>query len=135
MIKEFKEFVAKGNVVDLAVAVILGAAFGLIVKSFTDDILGGILGAIGGKPDFSSLTLTVGNGTIKYGSFLTTLLNFLIVALALFVVVKAINRMQQLRKSREEEEEQKETELELLAQIRDALVLQTAGTLDPKLEP
>ena len=135
MIKEFKEFVAKGNVVDLAVAVILGAAFGLIVKSFTDDILGGILAAVGGKPTFNDLVIHVGEGTIRYGSFLTTVINFLIVALALFVVVKAINRMQQLRKSQEEEEAQKETELELLAQIRDALVLQTAGTLDPKLEP
>lgn len=122
MIKEFKEFIAKGNVVDLAVAVILGAAFGVIVKSFTDDILGGILGAIGGKPNYSDLTLAVGNGAIRYGSFLTAVLNFLIVALTLFVVVKAINRLQQLRKSQEDDQAQKETELELLTQIRDALV-------------
>lgn len=134
MIKEFKDFISKGNVVDLAVAVIIGAAFGLIVKSFTDDILGGILGAIGGKPDFSSLTLTVGSGTIKYGSFLTTIINFLIVALALFVVIRVINRMQAMQKSKEEEEDLKETELELLSQIRDALVLQTTGTLDPTPE-
>jgi large conductance mechanosensitive channel len=135
MIKEFKEFIAKGNVVDLAVAVILGAAFGLIVKSFTDDILGGILAALGGKPNFSDLTFAVGNGVVRYGSFLTAVINFLIVALALFVVVKAINRMQKLRKSQEEQEARAETEVELLAQIRDALVLQTTGTVNPRLDP
>lgn len=137
MIKEFKEFITKGNVVDLAVAVIIGAAFAAIVTSFTNDILGGILGAVGGKPNYNDLVLNVGSGTIKYGSFLTAIVNFLIVALALFVVVKAMNRMQQMRKTAEEAEEQKETELELLAQIRDAVVLQAGGAIDagPHAQP
>jgi large conductance mechanosensitive channel len=130
MFKEFKEFVSKGNVIDLAVAVVIGAAFAVIVKSFTDDILGQLLAALGGKPDFTSLTLTLRNVTVKgvetpvelrYGAFITAIINFLIVGFALFLVVKAANRMQTLRKKEEESEEAVATELELLTEIRDLL--------------
>lgn len=93
MIDEFKAFIAKGNVLDLAVAVILGAAFGAVVASFTNDILLQIIAAIFGQPDFSSLTFNIGNGVIKYGSFINTLINFFFVALALFMVIKAYNNM------------------------------------------
>ncbi len=128
MVKEFKEFISKGNVVDLAVAVIIGAAFGAIVKSFTEDVLNGVLGAVGGKPDFTQLTLSIGKGEIRYGSFLTAVINFFIIALALFVVVKVINRMQQLALRKAEEADTKETEIDLLTQIRDALVPANATT-------
>ena len=136
MIKEFKEFISKGNVIDLAVAVVIGAAFAVIVKSFTDDILGQLLAAIGGKPDFTSLTLTLRNVTVKgvetpvelrYGAFITAVINFLIVGFALFLVVKAANRMQTLRKKEEESEEAVATELELLTEIRDLLAA-SSGT-------
>jgi large conductance mechanosensitive channel len=93
MIEEFKAFISRGNVLELAVAVILGAAFGAVVASFTKDILMQIVAAIFGQPDFSSLTFTLGNGVIAYGSFINTIINFLIVAFALFLVIKAYNRM------------------------------------------
>jgi large conductance mechanosensitive channel len=120
--KEFKEFISQGNVIGLAVAVVLGGAFGLVVASFTNDILMQLIAAIGGKPDFSALRFTLNGAEIRYGNFLTVVVSFLIVALALFIVVKGINRLQGLR--RKEEAAQKapqETEVELLRQIRDAL--------------
>lgn len=121
LVSEFKDFIAKGNVVDLAVAVVLGAAFKAVVDSFVNNIINGLLGALFGKPNFDALTLTIGNGTIEYGKFLTQLLNFLIIGLALFVVVKTYNTLTHLR-SKEEVEEDEATELELLKEIRDALV-------------
>jgi large conductance mechanosensitive channel len=93
MINEFKAFINRGNVLDLAVAVIMGAAFGAVIASFVYDILMQIVAAIFGKPDFSSLTFTIGSGIIKYGSFLNAVINFLIVAFAIFLVIKAYNRM------------------------------------------
>lgn len=92
MWKEFKEFIAKGNVLDLSVAVLLGAAFGALVKSFTEDILTPIIGLFG-NVDFSGLAITIGNANIKYGLFINALVNFLIVAGILFLIVKAYNRM------------------------------------------
>ncbi len=133
MFREFKEFISKGNVIDLAVAVVIGAAFAVILKSFTDDILGQLIAAVGGKPDFSSLTLTLRTVTdaktgvetpvlLRYGSFITAIINFLIVGFALFLVVKAANRMQTMRTKEAEAEEAVATELDLLTEIRDALV-------------
>ncbi len=121
MIKEFKEFIMRGNVIDLAVAVIIGAAFTAVVNSFANDILMQIVAAVFGKPDFSDLTFDLGEAVIRYGAFITVLINFLIVAAVVFLVVKGINRLQNLR-TKEEEEELEETEVELLAQIRDSLV-------------
>lgn len=125
MIKEFKEFISRGNVVDLAVAVVVGAAFTAIVTSFVNNIVGGALGIIGGKPNFDdSLILTVNNAQIRFGAFLTSVVNFLIIALVMFLVVKLINTMQRNRKADDGEDE---TEVELLTQIRDALVGATPG--------
>lgn len=123
MLKEFKEFINRGNVVDLAVAVIIGGAFALVIKSFTDDILGGVIAAVGGQPDMTqAFVLTIGDGKVRFGSFLTALINFLIVAFAMFLVVKLINTMQDLRAEKEAEEAAVEaTELELLTEIRDLL--------------
>jgi large conductance mechanosensitive channel len=123
--KEFKEFISQGNVIGLAVAVVLGGAFGLVVASFTNDILMQLIAAIGGKPDFSDLSFTLNGAEIRYGNFLTVVVSFLIVALALFIVVKGLNRLQGLRRKKEDAvqkaEAPQETEVDLLRQIRDAL--------------
>ena len=128
MIKEFKEFIARGNVIDLAVAVVIGAAFGVVVKGFTENILTPIIGIVGGKPDFDKAYIWTVNGSdIKFGAFLTTALNFLIVAFALFLVVKAVNKMTTFRRTSEVAEdivETQVTEIEVLTQIRDLLVAQ-----------
>jgi large conductance mechanosensitive channel len=121
MLKEFKDFIMRGNVVDLAVAVIVGAAFTAVVNSFANDILMQIVAAVFGKPDFNDLTFELGDAIIRYGAFITVLINFLIVAFVVFLVVKGINKLQNLR-TKEEEEELEQTEVELLVQIRDALV-------------
>jgi large conductance mechanosensitive channel len=121
VIKEFREFISRGNVVDLAVAVVIGGAFGLVVTSFTNDILMQIIAAVVGEPDFSALTFTVNDSVIRYGAFLTALVNFLIIAFALFLVVKAINAAQNLATRNKLEEEPAATEIDLLTEIRDEL--------------
>jgi large conductance mechanosensitive channel len=120
MIKEFKEFITRGNVVDLAVAVVIGGAFTLVVNSFVKDILMQIIGAIGGKPDFTALSFKLNGTPILYGNFLTVLINFLIVALAIFIVIKAVNTMSKLRKPSTVDVAEA-TEIDLLTEIRDAL--------------
>lgn len=120
-VAEFKEFISQGNVVDLAVAVVIGAAFAAIVKSFVDDVLMQVIAAIGGQPDFSSLTLTIGKGTIRYGSFINAVIGFLIIAFSIFLVVKGINKMRELRKKEVEAGEAEPTELDVLEEIRDLL--------------
>jgi large conductance mechanosensitive channel len=129
MLKEFKDFISRGNVVDLAVAVVVGAAFTLVVNSFVNDVLLQIVAAIVGKPNFNQLSFTVHNAIIHYGSFITAVVNFLLVALAVFLVVKALNTVQNLR-SKEEIEEAELTEVELLTEIRDALVGRGSGSPD-----
>jgi large conductance mechanosensitive channel len=128
VLKGFRDFLMRGNVVDLAVAVVVGAAFALIVSSFTNDILMPIIGIIGGQPKFDYF-LTIRGSEIKWGNFITVVINFLIVAFAVFLVVKGINKMQGMRKLKEGEAEEVElTELDLLTEIRDLLVAQNAGT-------
>ena len=124
IINEFKDFINRGNVIDLAVAVVIGAAFGAVITSFTNDIFGGVLGAIGGQPSVGDLSFTIGQGEIRWGAFLDAVINFLIVAFALFLVIKGINAAQNLakRNASEEEAAEEQTELELLREIRDALV-------------
>ena len=118
MLQEFKAFIARGNVLDLAVAVILGAAFGLVVTSFTNDILMAIIGAVFGEPNFNSLTLDIGDGIIRYGAFLTALVNFALIAFALFMVVKAIATLQRPAPG---ETPAPSDEALLLSEIRDLL--------------
>jgi large conductance mechanosensitive channel len=91
MIKEFKEFIMRGNVIDLAVAFIMGTAFGAVVASLVKDIIMPLVAAIFGKPDFSALAFTVGSSSITYGAFLNAVVNFLIVAVAMFMIIKAMN--------------------------------------------
>ncbi len=98
MVKGFKEFILRGNVVDLAVGIVVGAAFGAVVTSFVNDVLMAFIGAVVGKPSFNDLTLTIGDGVIYYGRFLTALVNFLLIALAVyFVVVLPMNKLAERR--------------------------------------
>lgn len=92
MFKEFRDFALKGNLVELAVAFVLGVAFAAVVTSLVNDIIMQLVAAIIGKPDFSDLTFSIGDGVIRYGSFLTALITFLIIAWVLFLVVKAVQR-------------------------------------------
>jgi len=93
VLQEFKSFAMKGNVVDLAVGVIIGAAFGKIVSSLVEDVVMPIVGTLIGGVNFSGLATTVGSATLKYGKFLQSCLDFLIIAWAIFVAVKLINRL------------------------------------------
>jgi large conductance mechanosensitive channel len=94
MLKGFRDFILRGNVVDLAVAVIIGAAFGAIVNSLVTNIINPLIAAIVSKPDFSFLTLTVHGGVIKYGDFLNSLISFLIIAATIyFLVVLPVNTL------------------------------------------
>ena len=94
MFDGFRKFIMRGNVIDLAVAVVIGAAFTLVINSLVADIINPILAAIVGKPDFSDLTITVRDATITYGNFITAVINFLLVAGAIyFLVVKPMNMM------------------------------------------
>ena len=92
MLSEFKKFALRGNVVELAVAVILGLAFNAVIQSLVDDVLMNIIAAAVGEPDFSELTFQLGDAEIRYGEFITAVVNFILIALALFLVVKAMNR-------------------------------------------
>jgi len=93
MLQEFKSFAMKGNVVDLAVGVIIGAAFGKIVASLVEDVVMPLIGTLMGGVNFSGLAFAVGSASLKYGKFLQTCLDFLIIAAAIFLAVKLINRM------------------------------------------
>ncbi|MBO6724775.1 MAG: large conductance mechanosensitive channel protein MscL [Rhizobiaceae bacterium] len=138
MLKEFREFIAKGNVMDLAVGVIIGGAFALIVKSLTDDIIMPIVGAIFGGLDFSNYFIALSDGVtansleeareqgavLAYGNFITVALNFVILAWIIFMMVKAVNN---IRRSMEEEKKEDPVQaappadIKLLTEIRDLL--------------
>ena len=119
MLKEFKEFIMEGDLVTIAVGLILALAFADVVKAFTEHIINPIIGAIFGKPNFDSLKLGIGDADITYGSFLTVLISFLIVGFVLFLVVKAYNAA----KARFEKPAEDDTaeEIVLLREIRDSL--------------
>ncbi len=127
--KEFKEFISRGNVVDLAVGVIMGAAFGKIVSSFVADMVMPPIGLVMGRVNFTDLKLVLGGSpdptkppvTINYGNFLQTTLDFLIVALAVFLMVQAINRLKRKQAAAPEPEHIPTPEEKLLTEIRDLL--------------
>lgn len=123
MLKEFKKFISKGNVVDLAVGVIIGGAFGKIVSSLVNDILMPIIGILIGGIDFSSLSIKVGSAKITYGMFIQNIIDFLIIAFCVFIFVKIVNKISNLAKKEEKAEEEKitETELSVLKEIREEL--------------
>jgi large conductance mechanosensitive channel len=120
MLQDLKQFLLRGNVVDLAVAVIIGAAFTLVVNSFVDDVLMALIGAFVGEPNFNDLTLGIGDGVIFYGRFLTTVVNFAIVGMVLFLVVRALQSLLAQR-AREPEPEAVPDDVRLLTEIRDEL--------------
>ena len=99
-IGEFKEFISRGNVMDMAVGVIIGGAFGAIVTSLVEDVITPIIGMIGGSQDFSSLKI----GPIMIGNFINAILNFLIIALVIFMVIKALNKANELKNGPKAEE-------------------------------
>ena len=136
MLKEFKEFAMKGNMLDMAVGIILGAAFGTIVKSLVSDIFMPIIGYISGGIDFSNVFITLGDGefstlkaaqdagaaTINIGLFVNAVISFLIVAWILFIVVKAMNAARkQLEEEKEKASETPAEDILLLSEIRDIL--------------
>ena len=102
-VSEFKEFIARGNVMDMAVGVVIGGAFSAIVTSLVDDVIGPLIGMICGGIDFSSLSITVGSASIMIGNFIQAIINFLIVALVIFSVIKAFNKANDKFKKPEEE--------------------------------
>jgi large conductance mechanosensitive channel len=95
MLKEFRDFVMRGNVLDLAVAVVIGAAFTAIVTSLVNDIIMPLIGVITGGIDFSGLAIKVGDAAIGYGKFIQAIVNFLLVALVIFLVIRSINKLQE----------------------------------------
>ena len=123
MFREFRDFLMRGNVVDLAVAVVIGAAFGAVITSFTTDILTPLLGLIG-VPDFSTLSVTAGKATINYGLFLNALVSFILIAAAIFFfVVKPMNVLAARRAAGQEPEAEPAptVDQQLLMEIRDLL--------------
>ena len=123
MLKGFRDFVMRGNVIDLAIAVIIGAAFGAVVTAFSTDFVGGLLGALGGTPDFGDAGVTVNGSKIVYGSTITALVNFFIVAAVIyFVVVIPMNTMMaRLRRDADAATPAPSDEARLLTEIRDLL--------------
>jgi large conductance mechanosensitive channel len=124
MIKEFREFIMRGNVMDLAVAVILGAAFTAIVNSLVNDIIMPIIGVLLGGVDFTSLAITVGEAQITYGNFIQAIINFLLVALVLFLIIRSINRMSRRKPEAPPAPPEPTAEERLLMEIRDLLRMQ-----------
>lgn len=130
LIKEFREFISRGNVLDMAVGIIVGGAFTSIVTALVDNIITPIIGMISGGVDFSSLSVTVGSANLQYGAFIQAVINFLLVAFVLFMVLKAVNtaaaKAQALGKKEEEEKAEAPAEpsdeVKLLTEIRDALM-------------
>jgi large conductance mechanosensitive channel len=120
LLADFRKFIMRGNVLDLAVAVIIGIAFNAVVNSLVNDVIMQFIAAIFGKPNFDNLTFTLGDGIIYYGKFLTALVNFLIIAATIFVIVRSFEALQRRRGTDQELEEAPE-EIVLLSEIRDLL--------------
>ena len=120
--KEFKEFAIRGNVVDLTVGIVIGGAFGKIVTSFVQDVLMPPIGILLGGVDFSKLSLMVGDASFNYGAFIQAVVDFLIIAFAIFLLIKAINKLKKnTGKVKIKVEKVEKEEVELLKEIRDLL--------------
>jgi large conductance mechanosensitive channel len=127
-VEEFKAFILRGNVLDLAVAVIIGVAFGAVVEAFTDGILMALIAAMFGEPNFDDIAVHLGDGRILIGAFLTALVNFLLIAFALFLVIKAAARLTPRKPEPAEEAPVPSDEALLLSEIRDLLRAGASGT-------
>ena len=119
MFKEFKKFISRGNVLDMAVGVIIGAAFGKIISSLVDDIIMPLVGLALGGVDFTGLTVKVKDATITYGVFIQNVVDFLIIAFCIFLVVKAFNKLS--KKEEKKAAPAKSDEVKLLEEIRDLM--------------
>lgn len=121
-IKEFKDFAMRGNLMDMAVAVVIGAAFGKVVSAFIDGIIMPLVGIITGGVNFDTLTYVTGSGVvIKYGGFITQVVDFLVVALVVFMVIKGMNRMKKKQEAAPAAPAAPTKDQELLSEIRDLL--------------
>ena len=135
MLKEFKEFAMRGNVLDMAVGIIIGAAFGKIISSFVNDVLMPPIGLLLGKVDFSNLFINLsgkdygsvaqakaaGAATLNYGLFMNTVIDFVIVAFAIFMIIRGMNKLKAKEEEKPAEPAKPSAEVELLTEIRDAL--------------
>jgi large conductance mechanosensitive channel len=123
VLAEFREFILRGNLVDLAVAVVLGAAFGAVVTSLVENLITPLIAAIGGEPDFSRLSFTINESRFGYGAFLNAMLSFLLIASAIFfLVVKPVNALlARMKRDEEVEPEAPAPDVALLTEIRDLL--------------
>lgn len=118
--KEFKEFIAQGNVLDLAIGIIIGGAFGKIVSSLVDHVVMPAVGLLLGGIDFTTLSIVVEDAHIQYGIFIQNVVDFLIIAFSIFLVIRLLNKLKKKEEKMEEEPEVDE-QLELLKEIRDLL--------------
>lgn len=121
MLKEFGDFIKKGNVMDLAVAVIIGGAFGAIVASLVNDILMPLIGIILGGVDFTTLAVQVGEASLTYGNFIQAIINFLVIAYVIFMLVRTINNMEKKEEAAPAPPPGPSAEEQLLTEIRDLL--------------
>jgi large conductance mechanosensitive channel len=121
MLQEFKEFINRGNVIDLAVAVIIGGAFGAIISSLVDDIIMPLIGVLLGGIDFGGLAFVVGDATVLYGNFVQAIVYFLIITLVLFLIVRGYNKLQETKEEAPAAPPEPSAEEVLLAEIRDLI--------------
>ena len=149
MLQEFKEFALRGNVVDMAVGIVIGAAFSTIVRSLVDDIVMPPMGVVTGGVDFSNMFIALNGGdyaslaqarqagapTLNFGLFINNVISFLIVAFVLFMVVKAMNRLRRKQEDEPQTEPRRSREVQLLEEIRDALVAGGTGRKRPPGAP
>jgi len=149
MLQEFKEFALRGNVVDMAVGIVIGAAFSTIVRSLVDDIVMPPMGVVTGGVDFSNMFIALNGGdyaslaqarqagapTLNFGLFINNVISFLIVAFVLFMVVKAMNRLRRKQEDEPQTEPRPSREVQLLKEIRDALVAGGTGRKRPPGAP
>ena len=121
LFKEFKEFIARGNVMDLAVAMIIGAAFTAIVSSLVNDIVMPFLGWLIGGMDFTAYAIQLGEASINYGTFIQNIINFLCIGLVVFLMVQALNKFKKKKEEEPKPDPEPSDEVKLLTEIRDAL--------------
>lgn len=121
MIKEFKEFISRGNVLDMAIGVIIGGAFGKIVTSVVNDLLMPLIGIVLGGLNFTNLSFKIGKAEILYGAFIQNVVDFLIVAACIFVIMKVFNKLTHKEKKKENPVPVKPADIQLLEEIRDLL--------------
>ena len=138
MIREFRDFIAKGNVMDLAVGIIIGAAFTAIVTSLVEDLINPLIGLFVGGLDFSDLSVGIGEAQFMYGSFITAIINFLIIAFVVFLLVKGVNRIKAMAEKPDDVEPGVATgpsEVDVLIEIRDSLKAQGGAAGNTSARP